>query len=1647
MTDFLFRCKRFRLLLWVLLPCVAHADAPDVLEQVSQFAAATEKKSTPKPSAKTPAEDTYQINFNNVAITEYIRFVAKITGSNFVYSDAELQFTVTIVSEEPATPENIFSALTQVLTINGLNLLEQDGNYVITGSIVPKQIPEVVSSEALDAEMPKVPLVTRVFRIRNTNANSVATIIRTMLSTKALVSVSNETNQLIITDLTTNIDKISSLLAILDSPHSPLEIENYSAKHVPPADLIGLAQRILSPFTEGNPLIFVPQAETNSIFIVSTPFLIEQSMSVLADLDVLPQAEQLGAPTASENLFLYKIQYRSEKEILTSLDTLVGQLKTTPHPPTQLLSMVGTARYVKDSNSIVFIGDSTTFSKIQEILSSIDVTVDMSHKMTYYLYPIRNVSATQLMVAIHDFAGKLKSSSAADPRFISTMESAKYLSENNTLIFTGPPDVLSKVQSSLPMLDVVPDNAGQQFFVYKLTHDNLTQLENSLNDLVTTLRKSPTPDMPLIEVITSMKYVPDSNSFIFSGDSKTLGRLQQLLPSFDSADSFTSRSFTIYQPTAATQKQLTLALEQLGQNLKSAKVPDSQLIAAIDSMKFMPETQSFIFSGNQDTLNRLTQLLPSLDTAAAKKDSNSFFVYQIKNLSQEALQDALRSFAEKLSKMSDADPDLLSTIKSASYVKSTNSLYFTGTPASIERLHQILPTIDVATSASQANFFIYSPKNATPSDLQTAINNLVTNLQNAANPDSLLIDALKSGKYLKETNSFTFTGSSEAIARLQQILPSLDVVQTAQSSFYVYRIQNAQIQNLQQSLASFMKNLEAAPQPDQPLINAIKSQRFIQESNSIVFTGDKGALDRLASQMSNFDVQWAGTSPAGLPASDHFYIYTPHFLKGNDMMKSIQEMTNNLKSSGLADPSLIRTLETAKWVPSSSSVVFTGDAASIASLQTLLPTIDSPVGAGSLQIYLYRPINLTFEELEQSLSNLTAKLDPNNPSDNSLKDAVSTMQWVPTSQSIAFKAPDTTIQRLQQLLTSLDVPPEGGVKTQVYFLYKLQYAPANAVISYLNKIASNLGSSTAPHQNLIQVVKTIKVIPENNAVLLSGESSAVDQVKSLIAQYDLPSTTPSNNQPIFIYKPKYLTAKELQQALSTLLGDLSQSASIDPQLIQTVKSSKYVDATQSVAFSGSTSVIDQLKALIADLDTPDAAKHIIQHVGATTYFIYKLQYASAAQLSASLKSVISDLGKGGVEDKALAQAISNMKYIKETNSILFTGSDETLTKIQDLLPKFDIPALGPGAPPIEVAGTFVVYHPQYKPGDDLIQMLCDFDQNLRLSGITDPALTSTINNLRYMDSTCSLIITGDASAIAKVQDLLQHFDTPNPQQSMITQERKLGEMSFLIYKLQYHQGDDIRIALTRIAGDIQDTHKGQSIPLADAINAIQWISITNCLVTSGSPDILAKIRELIQNLDIPMRQVFIEVLILETSLTNSQTFGLSWSGRGQYRTKLAAQAGNFQTGTDPLISSGYGSVNNTTTPTTGSFVTNQGLDLGAIGDIILHKGQSFISIGSFLTAVQTDFDLNVVTNPKFIAQDSNAATVFFGSNIPFQGSLVTNSANSITTSSSLEYRNVGNNISITPTLGSGDIITLDISVNLSANTTTSRRLNCCGYYY
>jgi type III secretion protein C len=241
----------------------------------------------------------------------------------------------------------------------------------------------------------------------------------------------------------------------------------------------------------------------------------------------------------------------------------------------------------------------------------------------------------------------------------------------------------------------------------------------------------------------------------------------------------------------------------------------------------------------------------------------------------------------------------------------------------------------------------------------------------------------------------------------------------------------------------------------------------------------------------------------------------------------------------------------------------------------------------------------------------------------------------------------------------------------------------------------------------------------------------------------------------------------------------------------------------------------------------------------------------------------------------------------------------------------------------------------------------------------------------------------------------------------------------------------------RIAADLSLKPETSSKYLA-ALKSVQWIKATNSLVCSGDEDSLHAVKQLIQTLDIQLRQVFIEVLVIETDARKTHEFGLQWAGK--YKDKVGFGTGGYaQTGGGPSpFQLAFQNMNDKGASGADQIPLGSGFDMGVIGNIIFHKGKLFYSLATLVSALQADGDTSIVLNQKIITQDNKNSSIFVGDNIPFTGSIVTTVGSKQQSTANVEYRDIGVNLSLTPKLGEGDVITLELNEEITEAVPTGR---------
>jgi general secretion pathway protein D len=200
----------------------------------------------------------------------------------------------------------------------------------------------------------------------------------------------------------------------------------------------------------------------------------------------------------------------------------------------------------------------------------------------------------------------------------------------------------------------------------------------------------------------------------------------------------------------------------------------------------------------------------------------------------------------------------------------------------------------------------------------------------------------------------------------------------------------------------------------------------------------------------------------------------------------------------------------------------------------------------------------------------------------------------------------------------------------------------------------------------------------------------------------------------------------------------------------------------------------------------------------------------------------------------------------------------------------------------------------------------------------------------------------------------------------------------------------------------------------------------NTVLIVATPAEYAVIEAALKKLDVPQRQVLIQLTIAEVTLTDDLTFGIDWLFRGGAPSGRGS-GGNFNSTKTPF--------NPQPTSTSTTTTSTVGLALQTGFNYILNSASFPGGIQAVLHLLDSYGSTRVISNPHLSALDNQKATIKVGDRIPipqqtFVGGATTGTVNNAFTTTS-QYIDTGVLVQVTPHINAGGLVTLEVSAEVS----------------
>ena len=172
--------------------------------------------------------------------------------------------------------------------------------------------------------------------------------------------------------------------------------------------------------------------------------------------------------------------------------------------------------------------------------------------------------------------------------------------------------------------------------------------------------------------------------------------------------------------------------------------------------------------------------------------------------------------------------------------------------------------------------------------------------------------------------------------------------------------------------------------------------------------------------------------------------------------------------------------------------------------------------------------------------------------------------------------------------------------------------------------------------------------------------------------------------------------------------------------------------------------------------------------------------------------------------------------------------------------------------------------------------------------------------------------------------------------------------------------------------------------------------LNNSILVWGTRSEFNKIEATLKRLDLPLTQVLIDASIIEVTLDDSLQYGLQWTFSGDARNGYSGR-GAVGGALSTAASSGF------------SYALSNGAG----------------TLKATLSALASKSLPKMISNPSLMVLDNHTATIAVGDQVPVSTSTITSETTTVT-SSTIQYKDTGVNLSVTPSVNAGNIVAMQI---------------------
>jgi general secretion pathway protein D len=323
---------------------------------------------------KTP-EQFISIDFNNVDINVFIKFMSELTGTNFVV-DQRVKGKVTIISPSKISLKEAYAVFESVLEVHGYTTVKS-GQVV---KIIPmpdarsKSIETKLREESTTA---RDQVVTQLIPLTYADPVAIKRLFTPMVSKSSVILAYSPTNTLIITDVYSNIKRLIKILKEIDVTGIGQEISIIPLEYSDAAKLVNLLNTVFKPTRkkgkgiEQKAITMVADERTNIIVLLASEIDTLRIKRLISMVDK-------EAPRGKGKIHVYRCKNAAAEELAKVLQDLPTEKAGAPKAKKASV-VAGQVRISADkaTNSLIIVADKADYLVLEDVIKKLDIPRSM----------------------------------------------------------------------------------------------------------------------------------------------------------------------------------------------------------------------------------------------------------------------------------------------------------------------------------------------------------------------------------------------------------------------------------------------------------------------------------------------------------------------------------------------------------------------------------------------------------------------------------------------------------------------------------------------------------------------------------------------------------------------------------------------------------------------------------------------------------------------------------------------------------------------------------------------------------------------------------------------------------------------------------------------------------------------------------------------------------------------------------------------------------------------------------------------------------------------------------------------------------------------------------------------------------------------